>query len=168
MNKADLVEHILDESDPVHGFPDVHKLYLSHFPWVMELSRELGIPVKAKLALGESHCFCGHFTVEVSRDAAKRHGTFSLFFSDSPEELNKCIRTNNAPEHYLTRPLARLSQFLTRNPRKWLILSTRYGANGLRLSPQIDFDRGRFGVVVALVKTSRDDGGSVEPALRVE
>jgi hypothetical protein len=64
--------------------------------------------------------------------------------------------------------LARLSQFLTRNPRKWLILSPRYGANGLRLSPQIDFDRGRFGVVVALVKTSRDDGGSVEPAPRVE
>jgi hypothetical protein len=64
--------------------------------------------------------------------------------------------------------VARLSQFLTRNPRKWLILSPRYGANGLRLSPQIDFDRGRFGVVVALVKTSRDDGGSVEPAPRVE
>jgi len=64
--------------------------------------------------------------------------------------------------------IARLSQFLTRNPRKWLILSPRYGANGLRLSPQIDFDRGRFGVVVALVKTSRDDGGSVEPAPRVE
>ena len=64
--------------------------------------------------------------------------------------------------------LARLSQFLTRNPRKWLILSIRYSANGLRLSPQIDFDRGRFGVVVALVKTSRDDGGSVEPAPRVE
>jgi hypothetical protein len=66
-------------------------------------------------------------------------------------------------------PLASpLSQFLTRNPRKWLILSPRYGANRLRLSPQIDFDRGRFGVVVALVKTSRDDGGSVEPAPRVE
>jgi len=64
--------------------------------------------------------------------------------------------------------LARLSQFLTRNPRKWLILSPRYGANELRLSPQIDFDRGRFGVVVALVKTNRDDGGSVEPAPRVE
>ena len=32
--------------------------------------------------------------------------------------------------------LARLSQF--RNPRKWLILSPRYGANGLRLSPQIE------------------------------
>ena len=30
--------------------------------------------------------------------------------------------------------------------------------------PTIDFDRGRFGVVVAQVKTSRDDGGSVEPA----
>jgi hypothetical protein len=66
------------------------------------------------------------------------------------------------------RQLTRLSQFLTRNPRKWLILSPHYGANGLRLSPQIDFDRGRFGVVVALVKTSRDDGGSVEPAPRVE
>ena len=64
--------------------------------------------------------------------------------------------------------LTRLSQFLTRNPRKWLMLSIRYSANGLRLSPQIDFDRGRFGVVVALVKTSRDDGGSVEPAPRVE
>jgi hypothetical protein len=64
--------------------------------------------------------------------------------------------------------LARLSQFLTRDSRKWLILRPRYGANGLRLSPQIDFDRGRFGVVVALVKTSRDDGGSVEPAPRVE
>jgi hypothetical protein len=55
--------------------------------------------------------------------------------------------------------LARLSQFLTRNSRKWLILRTRYGANTLRLSPQIDFDRGKFGVVVAQVKTSRDDGG---------
>ena len=54
--------------------------------------------------------------------------------------------------------VARLSQFLTRYPRKWLILSPRYGANGLRLSPQIDFDRGRFEVVVAQVKTSRDDG----------
>jgi hypothetical protein len=55
--------------------------------------------------------------------------------------------------------LARLSQFLTRNSRKWLIFRPRYGANGLRLSPQIDFDRGKFGVVVAQVKTSRDDGG---------
>ena len=67
-----------------------------------------------------------------------------------------------------THAITRLSQFLTRYPRKWLILSPRYGANGLRLSPQSDFDRGRFGVVVALVKTSRDDGGSVEPAPRVE
>jgi hypothetical protein len=55
--------------------------------------------------------------------------------------------------------LTRLSQFLTRNSRKWLILRTRYSANALRLSPQIDFDRGRFGVVVAQVRTSRDDGG---------
>ena len=65
------------------------------------------------------------------------------------------LRTANvAPGH-----LARLSQFLTRNSRKWLIFRPRYGANGLRLSPQIDFDRGRFEVVVAQVKTSRDDGG---------
>jgi hypothetical protein len=64
--------------------------------------------------------------------------------------------------------ITRLSQFLTRNSRKWLILRPSYGANELRLSPQIDFDRGRFGVVVAQVKTSRDDGGSVEPAPRVE
>jgi hypothetical protein len=64
--------------------------------------------------------------------------------------------------------LTRLSQFLTHNSRKWLILRPSYGANELRLSPQIDFDRGRFGVVVAQVKTSRDDGGSVESAPRVE
>ena len=57
------------------------------------------------------------------------------------------------------RLLARLSQFLTWNSRKWLVLSTRYRAKALRLSPQIDFDRGRFGVVVARVKTSRDGGG---------
>jgi hypothetical protein len=66
------------------------------------------------------------------------------------------------------RRLARLSQFLTRNPRKWLILRPRYSANGLRLSPQIDFDRGKFGVVVAQVKTGRDDGGLVELAPLVE
>jgi hypothetical protein len=64
--------------------------------------------------------------------------------------------------------LTRLSQFLTRNSRKWLMLRIRYSAKALRLSPQTDFDRGRFGVVVAQVKTSRDDEGLVEPALRVE
>jgi hypothetical protein len=73
-----------------------------------------------------------------------------------------------AHQGLFTALVTRLSQFLTRNPRKWLILSPRYGANGLRLSPQIDFDRGRFGVVVAQVKTNRDDGGSVEPTPRVE
>jgi hypothetical protein len=63
--------------------------------------------------------------------------------------------------HYLRGQLAlpRLSQFLTRNLRKWLILRTRFGANALRLSPQIGFDRGRFEVVVAQVETSRGDGG---------
>jgi hypothetical protein len=55
--------------------------------------------------------------------------------------------------------LARLSQFLTRTSRKWLILRPRYWRKGVRLSPQIDFDRGKFGVVVAQVRTSRDDGG---------
>jgi hypothetical protein len=55
--------------------------------------------------------------------------------------------------------LTRLSQFLTRNSRKWLMLRIRYSAKALRLSPQTDFDRGRFGVVVAQVKTSRDDEG---------
>jgi type I restriction-modification system DNA methylase subunit len=61
-------------------------------------------------------------------------------------------------QHGRAAVVARLSQFLTRNSRKQLMLRTRYSANGLRLSPQIDFDRGRFEVVVAQVKTSRDDG----------
>jgi hypothetical protein len=55
--------------------------------------------------------------------------------------------------------LTRLSHFLTRNLRKWLMLRARSSANALRLSPQIGFDRGRFEVVVAQVKTSRGDGG---------
>jgi hypothetical protein len=37
------------------------------------------------------------------------------------------------------------------------MLRARYSANTLRLSPQSEFDRGRFEVVVAQVKTSRDD-----------
>src|ERR1700761_9325725 len=97
-----------------------------------------------------------------------RHGwrvvaILSALMGSRPSRLSIPIPARHAGDR-----LARLSQFLTRYPRKWLILSPRYGANGLRLSPQIDFDRGRFGVVVALVKTSRDDGGSVEPAPRVE
>ena len=109
--------------------------------------------------------FCNHH-VHLPNGLALRYGVTEPVLETSRTEAGVIPRDEALIVNLYA--IARLSQFLTRNPRKWLMLSIRYSANGLRLSPQIDFDRGRFGVVVALVKTSRDDGGSVEPAPRVE
>ena len=113
--------------------------------------------------INDSQCEVWRKSIEVFEDGRSAPRTVALFAEEqtAPIDDEQVIQVR-------LKDLSRLSQFLTRNPRKWLMLSIRYSANGLRLSPQIDFDRGRFGVVVALVKTSRDDGGSVEPAPRVE
>ena len=97
----------------------------------------------------DSQCEVWRKSIEVFEDGRSAPRTVALFAEEqtAPIDDEQVIQVR-------LKDLSRLSQFLTRNPRKWLMLSIRYSANGLRLSPQIDFDRGRFGVVVALVKTS--------------